>query len=347
MFSEVRIKNRTLGPNHPVFISAEIGVTCNYNMNLTRELIDVVSSSGADAVKLIFWFPEEIMSDTSVVYTYDTTAGKKSVNMFEMLQALQFSFPQWQELKAYADQKEVILFSTVNSPSGIQFAEQLGLEAYKMSSWDFNYHSLWREIARLRKPMIVDSGPVNTMELAKVMNILKEEGEPPCILVHCPHTERPQEMNMLSIPYMRETFNVPTGYSSRGRDSETDIMAVTLGSVYLEKRLTMNRNLPGHHHVISLEPKEFETYVKTMRSVQAAVGVKDLHPSPVDLSERKRWFRHLVANRDLPMGTELGQGMLEAKRPEEGVCPEYLPFFLGRVLKKSLKYNEAIGWDDV
>ena len=39
-------------------------------------------------------------------------------------------------------------------------------------------------------------------------------------------------------------------------------MAVTLGAVLLEKRLTLNRSLPGHHHILSMEPKEFEAYVE-------------------------------------------------------------------------------------
>ncbi len=347
MLPAIQIRNRKLGMDQPVFISAEIGVTCNYDMSITKELVDVAARAGADAVKLIFWFPEEIMSDRNIAYAYQTTQGEKSENMFQMLQKLRFSLDQWFEIKRYADQKNVILFSTVNSPGGIEWGEKIGLEAYKMSSWDFNYHSLWRRIARLGKPMIIDTGPVNVTELGKVMNIVKQEGNPPSILVHCLHTSNHGEMNMLTVPYLRETFHVLSGYSSQNRDSETDIMAVALGAVYIEKRLTLDRNLPGHHHVISLEPKEFESYVKMIRNVQKALGVKDLRPSVGDRKERSRWFRHLVAKRSLAAGTKLEADMLEGKRPENGISPEYLPFFLGRVLKRNLQENEAVDWKDV
>jgi len=152
---------------------------------------------------------------------------------------------------------------------------------------------------------------------------------------------------MRSIPYMRQAFDTLVGYSSKDRDSETDIMAVTLGAVVLEKRLTLSRSLPGHHHILSMEPGEFKDYVRLMRNVQAALGDYDLKPSRADLDERQKWFRHLVANRNIPKGTTITADLLESKRPEKGVSPEYTEFFLGRMAKRSLKYNEALSWEDV
>jgi sialic acid synthase SpsE len=347
MRQTITIRQRPIAADQPVFIVAEAGVTCNYDMAITKELIDVVAESGADAIKFIFWFPEEIMSDKTVTYCYDTVNGQCTENMFEMLNQLRFSLDEWREIKAYADRKNVIIFATVNSPSGIDYAEAIGLEAYKLSSWDFNYFPLWQRIAALGKPMIIDTGPVNTLEVAKVMDLMKQAGNDQAILVHCFHTDQPAEINMRAIPYMRQAFGALAGFSATGREDELDVMAVSLGAVLLEKRLTMSRGLPGHHHILSKEPREFAAYVQLMRHMQAALGVYDLVPSPNDLSERRKWFRHLVANREIPAGTRLTADMLEGKRNEAGVSPEYLDWFVGRVTKRTLRYNEAISWDDV
>lgn len=347
MRRQIQIRNHIIGEDQPLFIIAEVGVTCNYDMQITKELIDVVHETGADAVKFIFWFPEEIMSDKTISYNYETVSGTKSENMYEMLNELQFTLDEWQEVKSYADARDVIVFSTVNSPSGIEYAESLGLEAYKLSSWDYNYFPLWRKIAALGKPILIDTGPVNTLEVAKVMQLMKEAGNDQGILVHCLHTNNHAEMNMRSIPYMQNAFNTLVGYSSKDRNDETDIMAITLGVVLLEKRLTISRNLSGHHHILCKEPKEFEEYVHLMKNVQAALGVNDLRPSQADLEERKKWFRHIVANRDIPKGTRLIYDMLEGKRPESGVSPEYIGFFVGKETRRDLKYNEALLWDDV
>lgn len=347
MRKEMIVNDRRIGEGKPLFIMAECGVTCNYDVAVTKELIDVVHETGADAIKLIFWFPDEIMSDKLVTYTYETTSGKKTENMYEMLSRLRFDIQQWCEIKEYADKKGVILFSTVNSPTGIEYAQKLDLQAYKLSSWDYNYSGLYERIAKMGKPIFLDTGPVYPIDVIKVLQWIRDAGNDQVILIHCFHTENHHEMNMRSIPYMREAFHTPVGFSSPGRDDTMDIVAVSLGAVVLEKRLTLRRDFPGHHHYLSKEPREFEKYVLQMRDVQASLGEHDLRPSQGDLQERKKWFRHLVANQDIPQGMRLTADMLEAKRGEFGVSPEYTRFFIGRTTKKALHLNETLSWEDV
>ncbi len=347
MQKELTIGGKTIGDGHPLFIMAECGVTCNYDVEITKQLIDVVAESGADGIKFIFWFPDEIMSDRTISYEYETVDDTKSENMYEMLSKLKFPLETWKEIKAYADNKGIVLFSTVNSPSGVVWAEELKLEAYKLSSWDFNYTPLWRDIAKKGKPMIIDTGPVNTEEVQGVMDVMKEEGNDQSLLVHCYHTSDPAQINMRCIPYMRKHFDTLVGFSSKDYHDEWDIMGVSLGACFLEKRLTMRRDLPGHHHAISKEPKEFAAYVKMIRDVYAGRGVEDLIPSEADLEEKEKWFRRLVANRDLTKGTVISAADLEGKRPRDGVSPERLDHFLGKTLKRDLKENAAIALDDV
>jgi sialic acid synthase SpsE len=347
MEKQISIRKKVIGEHHPIFIIAECGVTCNYDLKITKKLIDTVHDSGADAIKFIFWFPEEIMSDRTVDYTYQTVNGPKTENMFKMLDKLRFSLDQWREIKDYADDRQVILFSTVNSPSGIEFAEEIGLEAYKLSSWDFNYIPLWEKIAALGKPMLIDTGPVNSAEVAKVIELMRGAGNKQSVLVHCFHTEDYGQMNMRAIPYMKEAFNSIVGYSAADCNDELDIVAISLGAKVLEKRLTLDRNLPGHHHVLSKEPNEFHEYVSLVRNIENAMGVSDLLPSEGDKSERKKFFRHLVAKRDIPMGTVLTAELLEGKRPEKGISPEHIDFFIGRLTTRNLKQNESITWDVV
>lgn len=347
MRHQITLRHKIVGESQPLFIIAECGVTCNYDMSIAKSLIDVVRDSGADAIKFIFWFPDEIMSDRTISYQYETVDGTRSENMYEMLNALRFSLDQWRELKAYADARGVIMFCTVNSPGGIEYAEAIGLEAYKLSSWDYNYLPLWRRVAALNKPIIIDTGPVTTVEVATVLQIMKDAGNDQCVLVHCFHTDKPAEMNMRTIPYLRNAFDCVVGFSATDTSDECDLMAIALGAQVLEKRLTMDRRLPGHHHVLSKEPKEFAQYVATMRVAQAALGTEMLTPSPGDLSERTRGFRHLVANCDIPVGTVLTPEMIEGKRPEAGLSPAYFELFVGRTTRRPLKYNQALSWDDV
>ena len=343
----IDISGRKLGEGHPVFITAECGATCIYDMDITKQLIDVVKKSGADAIKFMFTFPDEFMSDKSVEYTYGTVEGQKTENMYTMFEREHFSLSQWREIKAYAEEKGVLMFSSVDSPSGIDLMEELQLPAYKISSWDLNYFPFLRRIAKFGKPMIVDTGPVDTFELAKVMQVIEEEGNDKVILVHCFHTEQYSAMNMRALPYMRRVFGTPVGYSSADTRDETDIMAVTLGACFLEKRLTIRRDLPGYHHILSKTPDEFCAYVELMRSVQAAMGQENMKPSSEDLIEKKKWFRRLVAKKPLTKGTVLKESDLEGKRPPDGISPEHLSLFVGRTLTRDLKENDPMRWEDV
>lgn len=347
MKSEVTLRRRSIGTGQAPFITAECGVTCNYDVDMAKELIDVVAESGADAIKFIFWFPEEIMSDREVVYTYDTLDGPQAENMYEMLDKLRFSMSEWRSLKQHADQLGVTMFATVNSPTGAVWAEELGLEAFKLSSWDFNYLPLWRDIAKTGKPVIVDTGPVNLQELAACVQVLCEAGNDQLVLVHCFHSQDVRSANMLTIPYLRRTFRCPVGYSSPGRDDDLDIVAVSIGASFVEKRLTMSRRLPGHHHVLSKEPAEFKAYVDRIRSTHQSLGDLQLRPSQEDLQERKKWFRHLVAAEDISEGTTLTGEMLASKRGEEGVSPWHVDLFVSRRVRRSLRRNEPFHWDDL
>ena len=347
MRKQIQLRDKIIGEEAPIFVIAEIGVTCNYDLEMAKALIGTVRDRGADAVKFIFWFPDEIMSDRTVLYDYDTTDGKKTENMYDMLNSLRFTLDEWKELKGYADDCGVVMFSTVNSPSGITYAESVGLEAYKLSSWDYNYLPLWRRIASLGKPMLIDTGPVSTLEVAKVLQVMKDEGNDQCVLLHCFHTQSPHEMNMRAIPYMRRAFDCLVGFSAEGQEDQNDIMAVTLGAKVIEKRLTLDRELTGHNHILSKEPEEFKRYVAMIRDVDSALGRYELRPSPNDLAERKKWFRHLVAARDVAEGTVLTEEMLDGKRPENGISPEYMNHFIGRPIRRALRADEAISWDDV
>ena len=49
---EIKISNKKIGDNNPVFIVAELGVNHNGKLNLAKKIIVAAKRAGADAVKL-------------------------------------------------------------------------------------------------------------------------------------------------------------------------------------------------------------------------------------------------------------------------------------------------------
>jgi len=328
------------------FITAEVGTTFEGSFQAAMDLVKITKDAGADAVKFIFWFPDEIMVDRKYHYEYQNTQGAQSENMYDMLQKLRLPLNEWKQVKQYADELGITFFATVNSPTGIEWVEELQLKWYKLSSWDFNYPWLWREIGKTGKPVIIDTGPVVIHELMESILWL---GHDNYILVHTTHAKVSEQMNMRTIPYLKHLFNCPVGYSASGRGLTGDIMALALGADFLEKRVTTSLDVKGHHQHLALPPDMFKIYVSKMREVEVMLGVDTLIPSAGDLEQRKKWFRMWIAMEDIRVGEAVTtKNTREIRMLEQENCYEPNLYELNGVTAiKDIKKDTPISSDNV
>jgi len=332
-----------IGKDAPIFIMAEIGVTCNYEMDRAKKLIDVAVDSGANAVKLAFHFPEDLLSDHTVEYTYPTVYGNRTENMYEMFNYLRFTFEEWTELKAYADSKNIFMFaSIVGGFTGIEWAEALEFPMHKIGAWDLLDVPLWRRLVKSGKPLIIDVGSVTEEEMSVFMDIIEDLDT---VLLHEYHSHDFVQMNLESIPYIEERFNTLVGFSSPDRYDVNDFMSIALGAVVLEKRLTLDRGSEGHHHILGKEPNEFKEWVSNVRQAEAALGTRKIQPSDGDIKERERFFKRVVATKDIPPGEVLTSDNVACRRPQQvgdQIGSRDYDLVIGKVAKVSFSKNQPI-----
>jgi sialic acid synthase SpsE len=330
---------RIIGPEQPIFISAEIGVTCNYEMDRAKKLIDIVAKAGADAVKMAFHVPEDLLSDHSVRYKYPTVNGEREENMFEMFNYLRFSFDEWQEIKEYADSKNLILFCSL-AGGGIKWAEELNLQLHKLGAWDLLDAKQFKYLRESGKPLVIDVGTINEEEMGWM---LKQLGDLPVVLLHEYHTQDFSQMNIKAVKYIAERFDVQVGFSSPDSYDVNDFLSISLGATALEKRLTLSHAAEGHHHVISKEPDDFIEYVKQVRQAEIALGNKIIKPSDCDLKERDRFFKRVVASKPIVKGETLTEDNTACRRPEiNGISSRYYFDLMGTISDKNYNENDPI-----
>jgi len=65
---QIKIENRKIGDNHPVFIIAELSANHRQKYELAVETIKAMKESGADAVKLQTYTPDTITIDSDNDY---------------------------------------------------------------------------------------------------------------------------------------------------------------------------------------------------------------------------------------------------------------------------------------
>ena len=343
----VQIADRWIGEGQPVFIVAETGTTCNGDVETALRMVDAAKEAGVDAVKFMVIGPEYLMSDRTVMYEYEWQGGRRSENMYDMLKKLQFRPEEWRQIRDYCRQRNLIFYVTSDYVYGVDVAEEVGVAAYKLSSWDAVNFPLIRRMAQTGKPIQIDAGPTTVGDLEKIMQTIRDEGNDQIILVHCSHAKTDDGLNIRSVPYMQQMFQVPTGYSADSRDAVPDLTAVALGTNLIEKRLTLDRSYPGHHHIKALEPAEFTEYVAMIRRAEQVLGEYAVKPSAEDLRQRELYFVSLVADVDIPTGTTITSDMLACKRPGTGISPELLDVVVGRKARRDIEHDEVLSWEVV
>lgn len=343
----VDIANRRLGPNEPVFIVVETGTTANGDVATALRMVDAAKDAGADAIKFQIIGADHFMSDRTVSYNYEWAGGKATENMYEMFKSLEFSLEEWMQIRDHCAQRDLIFYASVDYAEGVDMGVELGLAAFKLSSWDAGNLPLIRHMARTGKPVQVDLGPTRLSDIEKVVETIRGEGNDQIVLVHCSHSTDDAGINVRSVPYLEQVFGVPAGYSCDSRDVVPDIAAVALGARLLEKRLTLDKTYPGHHHVKAVEPAEFKEWVETIRRAEAVLGELAVRPSPEDLRQKSLYFVSVVADTDIPAGSTIDHGMLACKRPGTGIAPELIDVLVGRVAQRDIRRNELLSWDAV
>jgi len=154
-------------------------------------------------------------------------------------------------------------------------------------------------------------------------------------------------MNFKAIPYMKQKFNCPVGYTPQGRDYDMDFMSIGLGVNILEKRLTVDRSIPQNGHIKALEPQEFSLWVKRVRELETALGLFTILPTDSDKELSKVGFKSLYVNKDVKKGEIITNEKISARRPGDGIPSELIDNVCGKKALHNIKKESKIKWDDI
>ena len=108
----IKIKNKKIGKNHPVFIIAEAGVNHNGNIRIAKKLVDIAKESGVDAVKFQTFIVDEGTPRYLQKVSYQRQNTHSSESMYDMLKRFEFGYKEFREIKDYCDAVGIIFLST-------------------------------------------------------------------------------------------------------------------------------------------------------------------------------------------------------------------------------------------
>ena len=272
------------------FLVGEIGINHNGNLNFAKKLINEAKIAGFDAVK----FQKR---DINVVYSQDylNESRKSPWGNTQRVQkeALEFSLSDYWEIDNYCKELDIEWFVScwdINSQIEMRvFSTKWNKVASAMAT---NIPFL-EVVASEKKHTFVSTGMTSLEEIEKCINIFNKY-DCPITLLHTVSTYPAEEadLNLNCITTLKERFNLPVGYSGHETGVSPSVMAVVLGSVVIERHITLDRAMYGSDQAASLEPQGMRNLCSTIRKVNICLGdgVKRIIPGELQVAKKLRYW---------------------------------------------------------
>lgn len=274
----IRIGDREVGPGHPVYVIAEIGINHNGDMDIAKQLIDAAAVAGCDAVKFQKRTPEECVPRDQWDVERQTPWG--TMTYLDYRHRMEFSREQYAEIAEYCGKSDVVWFASCWDEPSVDFIAEFDVPAFKVASASVTDDALLRHTAAVGVPVITSSGMSTMEQIDHAMGILPADRT---ALAHSTSTYPcpPEELNLSMIGTLRSRFDVPIGYSGHETGLATTVAAVALGATFVERHITLDRAMWGSDQAASIEPGGIIKLVKDIRKVEAALGdgVKKVYES--------------------------------------------------------------------
>jgi N-acetylneuraminate synthase len=282
----VQIGRQTVGEGQPCFVIAEIGINHNGDLETAKALIDAALDAGCDAVK----FQKRTVE---VVYTPEELAKPRD-NPFgptngDLKRGLEFGQKQYEEIDSYCHEKGILWCASCWDEGAVDFIAQFGPPCYKIASASLTDDNLLRHHRQYGRPIILSTGMSTLEQIDHAVDVL---GQDNLILLHTTSTypSRVEELNLATIPTLRDRYGVPVGYSGHEVGLAPSVAAAALGACVIERHITLDRAMWGSDQAASVEPGGFARLVKDVRAVERALGdgVKRVWDSEVPIRQKLR-----------------------------------------------------------
>ena len=346
---KVKLGKYTVGDKEPVYVIAEAGLNHNGDCKLGIKLIDEAKKIGCNAIKFQSFNPSERVSKEVKSAKYSEKADGLQEDIFEMFSRLSLSQSDTKKLFNYAKKKKIDIFSTPFDIKSVDYLEKLGVKFYKLASVDLVNIPLIKKLGNTQKPLIISTGMSNLGAIEDAVEAFKKTGNNNLILLHClsSYPANEKEMNLNAIKTLKRTFNIPVGLSDHYPGIDISLMSIGLGANIIERHFTLDKSLEGPDHILSSEPDELNQLIKiaSQSNLILGDGQKRIQPSEYLVINTQR--KSLYATKNLKVGDKLSLNKIIVKGPGGGILPKYIPLIENRIIRKPIKKDHPITWENI
>ena len=341
------VGGRRIGPRDPCFVIAEIGNNHNGSLDTAFRLIDESVEAGADCVKFQ-------MRDLTTLYANSGNADDRQEDLgsqytLDLLQRYQLTREEMAKVLDRVRDVGAIPLVTPWDVASMRFLLEQEIVAFKTASADFTNLGFLRSLASTERPLICSTGMTSEDEIQQSIGVLRGS-RAKFALLHCNSTYPApfKDVNLRYMDNLRELGGCPVGYSSHDRGISTSIAAVALGANIIEKHVTLDKEMEGNDHRVSLLPSELTAMIAGIREAEAALG--DASPrrmSQGELMNRETLAKSLTIKQDLFPGDVIAADMLEVRSPGRGLQPNRISEVVGAIASRRFRPGDVLYPSDI
>lgn len=339
----LKIGNREIGKNQPAYIIAEMSANHAGDIENAKLIIREAKKAGADCVKIQTYTPDTITIDCDNEYFQISKGTWNGENLYRLYQKAYTPWEWQKELMEEARRAGIDFFSTPFDKTSVDFLEEIGVEFYKIASFELVDLPLIKYVASKGKPMIMSTGMSTLADIEAAVKAVRSQGNEQLALLRCAsaYPAITDEMNLRTMQNMGEIFDVPVGLSDHSLGSVGAVTAVALGANIIEKHFCLDRAIENPDSVFSMNPEEFAQMVKDIRQAEKAIGKISYGPTEQE-SSNVVFRRSIFCVKDIKAGEALTEENIRIIRPGYGMEPKYYEEIMGQVALMDIKRGTPI-----
>lgn len=250
------------------FVTAEIGINHNGDVNIAKKLIDTA-----------------VIADCNAVKFRKRTADKGDSQM----QALEFGREEYDEIDAYCREKGIEWYASAWDVDSQLFLQKYDLKYNKIASAMLTNDELLETVAKEGRYTFVATGMSTFEEIDHAVEIFRTH-ECPFELMHCNSTYPmiSTDANLRLIQTLRERYQCNVGYSGHEIGTLVSTCAVAFGATSIERHITLDKKMEGKYQRLAIEPYELWKLVKDIRETELIMGTGEKVLTDAEMEIRKK-----------------------------------------------------------
>ena len=340
----MKIGNRSIGPNEPPLVIAEIGINHGGDLDVAKNMVDLIASSGCECVKHQTHIIEDEMTEEAKLI-FPPNADK---SIWDVMKECSLELDEEQELKKHAENLGLIWISTPFSRKAVDFLDDIDVPAFKIGSGEADNLPLIKHIAKKGKPIIMSTGMQSIQSLKNSVEIL-ENSSVEYALLECTnlYPSPPEIVSLKGIEELKNAFpKALVGFSDHSIGPEIALASVALGACIVERHFTDTRYRTGPDIGCSMDPAELRLMID--RSFEIHKALKNPKQRTTPEEDVYKFARaSVVADKDLAAGHIITEKDIWVRRPGSGEIPGYkYSDVIGKKLRLEVKKNHQLKWSN-